>query len=60
MTSIFLQILRTKRTKKIAENIENEKFLKKSKKFSKRVFTNCVLCGKLWEKMKQGEKKCNG
>ena len=33
------------------EIIENEKKLQKNKKFSKRVFTNRVLCGKLWEKI---------
>ena len=42
------------RTKKSAEIIENEKNLKKCKKFSKRVFTNTFFCGKLWEKSKWG------
>ena len=28
---------------------ENKEFLKKTKKFFKKVWTNAVLCGKLWE-----------
>ena len=44
------------RTKKRSEIIKNEKKLKKCKKFSKRVFTNDDLCGKLWEKFSVGKR----
>ena len=33
---------------------ENKEFCKKCKKFSKRVFTNAQLYGKLWENIKIG------
>jgi hypothetical protein len=32
-----------------AQTVENGKNRKKFKKFSKRVWTNVILCGKLWE-----------
>ena len=34
--------------------IQNKKKCKKNGKIFKRVFTNRVLCGKLWEKLKWG------
>ena len=37
--------------KNTAETVENEKKLKKIKKFFKRVWTNTFLCGKLWENL---------
>ena len=33
-----------------------KKIFEKTEKFSKRVFTNGVLCGKLWEIVKKGDK----
>ena len=30
-----------------------KKFFEKTEKFSKRVFTNGILCGKLWENVKR-------
>ena len=47
-------------TKKQAKIIKNEKNLQNDKKFSKRVFTKRVLCGKLWEKLKRVKRKNSG
>lgn len=54
-STFFREKLRSKRTKKNREFIENGEIYKIYKKFFKRVFTNKVLCGKLWEKIKLGQ-----
>ena len=45
--SRFVRFFRSICTKNSRETIENEKILKNYQKFSKRVFTNSDLCGKI-------------
>jgi hypothetical protein len=51
LLSVFA-LRKSKCLKKSKKTVENEKILKKYKKFFKRVLPKTFLCGKLWEKLK--------